>query len=190
MSFYKKVLPAVLAMLAAGCISARAQGWSIGTNFVQWANFGTVNVEAGYALNRHFSLAFGGRLNAWDFNQKDQKYSLMNKQSTLYAGARYWPWYVFSGWWFGAKAQYSHIRQRGLYWSSMYENGHAVGAGLSAGYTLMLTKNLNLEIGVGGWAGGYVFYERYNGINPTVVDSGPRGFIKLDDIILSLTYLF
>ena len=189
MSFYKKVLPAVLAMLAAGCISARAQGWSIGTNFVQWANYGTVNVEAGYALNRHFSLAFGGRLNAWAFHPKNQDYPMMNKQSTLYAGARYCPWYVFSGWWFGAKAQYSHIRPGGIIGPS-FENEHAVGAGLSAGYTLMLTKNLNLEIGVGGWAGGYVFYERFIGSNPAVVDSGPRGFIKLDDIILSLTYLF
>lgn len=42
---------------------SQAQSFSVSTNIADWANFGTVNLEAGMSVSRHFSIVAGGHYN-------------------------------------------------------------------------------------------------------------------------------
>ena len=141
-------------------LAANAQTISLGTNAVDWVNLGTANVEVGISVGQHFSITTGGRYNPWSFSSKRHDAPMHNNVKVAYAGARYWPWYVFSGWWVGVKGQYEQFMQGG-FWRPMLEEGTAIGAGLSGGYTWMLHKHLNLEFGIGMWGGRYTDYSRY-----------------------------
>lgn len=105
--------------------SASAQHVSISTNAVQWANLGTVNANVGISVSRHFSIETGARYNPFAFH-KPSGLTIQNKQTTAYAGMRWWPCYVFSGWWISGKAQYSKFSDTGL-WRYALNEGTAVG---------------------------------------------------------------
>ena len=89
-------------------LTCAAQKWTVQTNFLDWAALGTVNAEVGMSVSQHFSLMAGGRYNPWDFHSQDPEALIQNRQETVYLGVRYWPWYVNSGFWISAKAQYMH----------------------------------------------------------------------------------
>lgn len=170
--------------------TAFAQEYSLSTNLVDWANLGTVNLDAGISVSRHITLHAGGRYNPWEFHQNDPCMLIREQQKTVYAGARWWGWYVDAGWWLGGKLQYSAFDQTGL-WRPAREKGQAVGVGLSAGYTLMLAEHLNLEFGLGAWVGSRFDYTLY--YSPALDDvreSGARPFIAPDNVLLSLMYVF
>jgi hypothetical protein len=189
----KIILVSILLFLGAGT-SSFAQKASISTNLMDWANFGTANIEAGVSIAQHFSLNAGGHYNPWRIKGGET----FNKQKAAYAGVRYWPWYVFSGWWFGAKLQAAayetantpHFEFPFVGSSGMTES-LTVGAGLSFGYTLMLHQNINLEFGAGLWGGRHLQYARFetpDSMNP--IDNGPRNFLALDDVSVSIMYVF
>lgn len=134
-----------------------AQQISLGTNLVDWGNLGTANLELGVSVGQHFSLMAGGRYNPWTMNSKKHDQLMQNHKQTAYLGVRYWPWYVNSGWWFAAKGQYSRTSNCGV-WRPDRVDATAFGGGLSGGYTLMLRKHLNLDMGIGAWAGKYTDY--------------------------------
>jgi len=168
-------------------LNASAQKWSVSTNAVEWANLGTINLEASAAVGRHATVGVGAKYNPWVFGGEDKQ--LQNKQRTAYVLGRWWPWFIYSGWWFGGKAQWSEYSQGGIF-SRETEEGDAYGAGLSAGYTLLLKKNLNLEFSAGFW-GGYKTYTVY--ACPTcgrIVDSGAKAFILPDNVAISLMFIF
>ncbi|MBO4263867.1 MAG: DUF3575 domain-containing protein, partial [Bacteroidales bacterium] len=142
--------------------------WSLGTNLVDYADFGTLNLEGSVAVARRITLHTGVKFNPWEFQTVNPdggaQEILRDRRFTAAAGIRVWPWYIYSGWWFGTKLQYEMYNQanilgrwfRGLShsprgWNT--EEGHAFGLGVSAGYTMMLHKNLNLDVGLGLWAG-------------------------------------
>ena len=102
------------------------RNWALSLNLADYADWGTVQGDIQYGISRHVSIDAGAR-----FNRQDQVFS---------AGARWWPWYIYSGWWVKGLAQVASA-------------GEAYGAGLSLGYSLILTSWLNLDLGVGGWAG-------------------------------------
>ena len=114
-----------------------------------------------------------------------------NKQATVNAGVRYWPWYVFSGWWVGAKVRYTDFDHCGILLPKNYV-GQSIGAGLSAGYTWMLNKHLNLEVGAGIWGGRHLEYEVYrrSALRKQLLDEGARNFYGLDDVAVTLMYVF
>lgn len=179
----------ILLLLSGLFTDVRAQKVSLSTNFVDWAYLGTANIEAGISLSQHFSLAIGGKVNPWEFHTP-KGYDMYDKQYTAYAGVRYWPWYVFSGWWLEAKTQYKMFSRTGL-WRPALEQGTSIGAGLSFGYTIMLHQNLNLELGAGIWGGRHLEYNLYECPRcMSVRDSGPRNFITADKLSVSLTYIF
>lgn len=181
-----KKLVVVFLLLAVSSTVARAQRFSVGTNLVQWANYVTYNAELGYSLNRHISVVGGARFNDAQKDFPDRHVIQQNKQKTAYLGARYWPWYMNSGLWFGAKGQYQEFAQSGL-WRSALDQGRAAGVGLSAGFTLMLTKHLNVEFGAGLWGGCLLEYTLYDcPICLNVRDRGSRMFIAPDDVSVSL----
>lgn len=183
-----KILAIALLLFCAGG-KIQAQRVSLSTNLTDWANFGTANLEAGLSVSQHFSILAGGHYNPWTFATKTD-YDMINQQTTGYVGARYWPWYVNSGWWIGAKAQYSDARRSGI-WRPALEEMKSVGGGISFGYTIMLHKNLNLEFGAGAWGGRHLDYTLYECPKcMRVRKTGPRNFIAMDDVSISLMCVF
>lgn len=184
----KKILLSLCSVLFF-CNHSNAQKIALSTNIVEWANFGTVNLECGVSVARHFSVSAGAKYNPWVFRQKSG-YPTYNRQTSGYIGMRYWPWYVFSGWWIGAKGQYMQYSRTGI-WRPALQTGTVIGAGLSFGYTLMLHENLNIEFGAGCLAGRQIKYALYE--CPECMqerESGPRNYIGLDDISITLMYVF
>jgi hypothetical protein len=188
-NIYKCIITAVLCL----CIPkiADAQKWAVSTNALQWASLGTINAEASYSLNRHITLNAGAVANPWDaFSPTYVK--LKNNQYGGYLGAKYWPWHVFSEWWIGAKVQYKNFEQVGILTSKLVR-GDALGVGISGGYSFMLGNHFNLDLGAGVWGGSFINYQKYKGTNRVdheLKEEGGKGFFFLDNLILSLTYIF
>lgn len=169
--------------------------FDISTNLFDWADLGTVNLDFGVALSRHFSFQIGGKYNNWEFaNTKGPIFLVKNQQKSGSLGFRYWPWYVFSGWWVSAKAQYCDYSLTGIK-DQEFDEGTAVGGGLSTGYSWMLGKHFNLEFGVGFW-GGRLLDQNVYGCPGDCYDaddtikSGPRNFLAVNDINISFHWLF
>ena len=144
----RMILMAVLLSIA--FCSARAQKLSVSTNALGYADFLTVNAEASVAVARHWSVNAGFMYNPWSF--RGEWGEMRNSRRTASAGTRFWFWNVYSGWWLGAKAQWEEYNRGGIR-SPRTEEGDAFGAGLSAGYSLMLHRNINLDFGLGFWGG-------------------------------------
>lgn len=179
----------LLLILLGLCHRADAQKVSVSTNFVDWAYFGTTNAEIGVSVAQHISLSAGARYNPWKF-QTDRGNDMYSCQTTAYIGARYWPWYVFSGWWIGGKVQYSDFSETGM-WRPALEQGRSMGAGVSGGYTLMLHEKINLEFSAGFWGGRHFEYNIYECPKCMVLrDNSPRNFFSLDDVSISLMFIF
>ena len=170
----KAFIIAIMILLSGHFCDVRAQKVSLSTNLIDWANFGTANIEAGLSMSQHFSLMAGAQYNPWEFKTPKG----------------YGPWYVYSGWWIGAKAQYSHSGRTGI-WRPALEEKRSVGGGLSFGYTVMLHEHINLELGAGLWGGrhlGYTLYECPECMK--VRDTGARYFIAPDDVSVSIMFVF
>lgn len=157
--------------------------YSVGTNLLNWAYFGTANLEFNASLNNHFSVFAGGKYNGFKFETKSYKEVFAN-QITGYAGIKWWPWLVNTGWWVGVKGQYSDFSNAGITTSYLKE-GVAVGGGLLGGYSFMLGTHFNLDLGLGIWGGTYLDYVDYE--KP---DAKENMFVKLDNIQVSFTYFF
>ena len=183
----KLILTVFLAL--AGTI-ASAQKVAVGTNLVDWANLGTANIEAGLSIGQHFSTFVGGRYNPWNFDSEQHGNDMRANVRNAYVGVRYWPWYIYSGWWIALKGQYEQFLEGGL-WRPIVEEGTAIGAGLSGGYTVMIHKNINLEFGIGLWGGQYTDYTKYQCFDCLdIITSGPRKFLKFDDLVIAFVYVF
>lgn len=182
------------------CLCAFAQRYSVSTNFVEWANLGTVNADAGMAVSRHFSLHAGFRYNNWLYRKGDPDARLedpsgdterqfQNKKQAYNVTLRWWPWHIYSGWWGYVRAQYMEYNRGGLF-RHIADEGDAVGGGIGFGYTYMIHKNWNVEFGAGVWAG-YTKYTEYRCTNcGAISDSGEKAFILPDDVFVSLIYIF
>ena len=186
---YKYII--VVAVLLCLPWIAQAQKWTVSTNALQWAALGTINVEGSYSLSQHITLNAGAVANPWDaFSPTYVK--LQNNQYGGYIGAKYWPWHVYSEWWIGAKVQYKNFEQVGILTSKLVR-GDALGAGISGGYSFMLGNHFNLDLGAGVWGGRLLNYQKYKGTNRVdheLNEEGGKGFFFLDNLILSLTYIF
>ena len=137
-----------------------AQELSLSSNLLDWANLGTVNLQVGCSFSRHLSLHAGGRYNNWNYGSVERGNPFQNRARTAWLGVRYWPWNVYSSWWFGARAQVEEYNRGGLLRQPTTEEGSAVGAGFSLGYNRMLSKHWNLDFGLGVWAG-RAWYTQY-----------------------------
>ena len=186
-----------------------AQRYSVSTNIAGWADLGTANAEAGVAVARHVSLHAGFRYNPWTFRQVapeavdalidgpvpaaleafEAQDQFENRKRACHLGLRWWPWYIYSGWWVGARGQWMEYNRGGLF-SRSTEEGEAVGAGLSVGYTRMIHRNWNIEFGAGLWGGSTRYTTYACPTCGTVTDGGRKTFILPDDVMLSLIYIF
>lgn len=193
MSNMKKIL-ITLSLLFIAFTSASAQKWSVGTNILDWMYLGTMNAEASVAVQRHLTVNAEVLYNPWTFNKADPSVMLSQKQATAQLGLRYWPWSVYSGWWIGGGIQYEAYNMSSIFTrkknGNRTEEGDAFGAGLKAGYTLMLHKHLNVEFSAGLW-GGVSLYTTYSCPKcGRIVDSGTKGFVMPNDLAVSLVWIF
>ena len=164
-----------------------AQEFSVATNVLDLANMGTLNVSAAYGFSRHWSVEVGIKYNPFTWGEGDSTWQ--NRQRSLSAGARYWPWYVWSGWWLEGALRYKEYNVGGFSDSATSE-GDRLGPVLRLGYAHMLTRDLNLDIGAGVW-GAWDRYVVYS--CPTcgkILDQGQKVFLLPSDVMLSLTYIF
>lgn len=185
----RKLLPSVGLLLLNGFLLS-AQELSLSTNALGYANMGTMNITAAWGFSRHFSAETGVRYNPFTFPGREGVADVMhNRQRTLSAGLRFWPWHIHSGWWLGGKAQYQEYNIGGITEPEAHE-GDRYGFGLIGGYTYMLSPHFNLELGAGAWAG----HESYTVFEcpecGRIVDNGNRTFFLPDELLLGLVYVF
>lgn len=188
-NIYKVLVAALLLM----CIPhmADAQKWAVSTNALSWAGLGTINAETSVSVHQHFSINAGFVANPWQMNTPTYV-NLKNRQYGGYVGMKYWPWHVYSEWWVGAKFQYKNFEQVGLL-SPNLRRGDAVGGGLAGGYTFLVGRNFNVDVGLGLWGGRLLRYREYEGnvaVESKLIDVGPRNFMFLDNVMIALVYIF
>lgn len=171
------------------CIQSFAQKFQLSTNMLGWASFGTANVQFDYAIERRWTIGVDVRYNPFSFKRKGDWDQMQLKQRSLSAMVRWWPWHVYSGWWVAGKLKWQEYNMGGLV-SEKTEEGNRFGAGVTAGYTLMLAEHWNLEFGAGLW-GGYKKYSVYAcPVCGLRLEEGGKTFIMPNDFMLSVAYVF
>ena len=180
--------------------NAYSQRVSVSTNLVDWANLGTINAEASLAFSRHFSVTVGGRYNNWSFRPGEADARLddpegqlerqfQNRKMAFNLGMRWWPWYINSGWWVAWKGQYMMYNRGGVF-NHTSEEGDSAGLSIGAGYSLMLTKYMNIEFGAAGW-GGWKWYKTYQCTKcGQILEEGNKFFFLPDNVFVSLVFVF
>ena len=154
---------------------ASAQRLSVATNMLDYADYGTLNVEGDLAVSRQWTLTANAKYNPFLYKE-DTPEPLSARQRLYAAGVRFWPWHVFYN--------------RGGIRSAGTDEGDRYGAGLSAGFSYMLHPHLNVSVGAGVW-GGYQRYTTYScPVCGVTEGSGEKTFILPNDLSLSLSYVF
>ena len=148
------------ALLLAFALPAAAQRFTVGTDGVGWLTLGTLNADASVAVSRNVSLHAGAALNPWTFGKANPDKQLQLRQLSVWGGARWWPWHVYSGWWAGMDVRYKVYNEGGII-KRETEEGDAYGARVWGGYSVMLSEHWNLDLGVGAW-GGWKKYTVYS----------------------------
>lgn len=180
-----KVLSVALALLLCG--GAYGQSLSVSANAVDCADMGTLNVEMGWAFSKSWSVTAGVKYNPFSFGRGESV--SYRRQRTFDAGVRFWPWHCYSGWWVSAKARYQEFSNTGSR-SAMPSEGDRVGAGVSGGYSYMLTPFLNLDLGLGLWGGREVYTSYSCPHCGDVVERGSRVFVLPSDIMVAVAFIF
>ncbi len=193
----KRFLLPALCLLLAGPL--QAQVFSLSTNVLDWANLGTINAQAGLAFSRHLSLHAGARYNNWNFGSAEKGTAFQNHARSASLGLRYWPWNVYSSWWVSARAQVEEYNRGGLLKRPLTEEGLAAGVGLGVGYSRMLSRHWNLDLGLGGWFG-KAWYTQYrcprcgrvvSRDDGTPVRDATRWFVlPSNELQVSISYIF
>ena len=167
--------------------NVHAQKFEVSTNFIDWAELGTMNVEAGYAISRHISLGTGVKYNPFTYGEDSSRKQYKQISSSFFV--KYWPWNVYSGFWSSLKFKYQQYNFGGVF-SEETDEGNRYGIGLSCGYSYMLSAHLNIIFGLGFWTGKDE-YTRYKCpvCGPTV-KNGQRFFIRPDNLMIAISYIF
>ena len=182
----KTLLAALL--LVGTAVAAAAQRFTVGTDGLGWLALGTVNADASVAVSRNVSLHAGAALNPWTYRKDNPDKQLQLRQLTVWGGARWWPWHIYSGWWMGADARYSVYNLGGIQ-SRETEEGDAWGGGLYGGYALMLSDRWNLDLGAGLWGGGKIYTVYACPVCGAKTESGSKAFL-LPDAHVAIQLIF
>jgi hypothetical protein len=168
---------------------AGAQDLAVSTNVLDYARLGTLNLEASLGVARHWTLNAGAKYNPFSFDNNGGEDQMQLRQRSLSLGTRFWPWHIHSGWWLSAKVQAQEYNEGGVR-SLQTEEGERYGGGLGAGYTYMLHKHFNLEVGAGVWAGKNRYTVYACPVCGKETGGGERTFVRPSEILLSLIYIF
>ena len=161
---------------------------ALSQNVADYLMLGTLNAELQYSVHRSWTLQAGTRYNNWTWLHR-QEGQFESRRQTYYAGARWWPWYTYSGWWAGARVQYEEYNRGGIV-SPETEEGDAFGLGLGAGYAVHINHWLNADFGLYGWGGmtRYVSYAcPYCGKR---TGAGTKPFLLPDEVRIALQFIF
>lgn len=177
----------IIVFLMLGGMPLSGQNVAVSTNAVDYADKCTLNMEASLGIARRWSLNAGVKYNPFSYGAGENE--SFNKQRSCAVGARFWPWHIYSGWWFGGKGQYQEYSIcRGADPST--REGDRYGIGLAVGYSKMLGKHINLDFGLGAWTG-YSTYTVYACQHcGRVIENGSRVFLLPNDILLAVSYIF
>lgn len=127
------------------CGKVHGQFYSVSTDALGLGT-GTFNVEGSMAVNSHWTIHLPVRYNPWTFPGNKKM-----KQLSVLPGVRYWLLESYAGgWFFGSNAIVSRYNFGGLLGSRYRYDGMGYGFGLSAGYSISLYKNWNMEFELGG----------------------------------------
>lgn len=159
---------------------------AFGFNAFDVINLVTLNVSADINLTKHMALGLVGKFNPWVFNKGTDKEKFDNKRM-VYLNTKFYPWYIYDGWHFDVMGGWCDYTQRNS--EGLTESGNKFGAGLGAGYTYILTKHLNLELGVGFWLGQKSYNTTPNLASSTVVSSGKEFFIEAYNVQIGLSWV-
>lgn len=177
------------AILALATLPAAAQRFSLGIDGARVLSLGTLNADASVALSQRISLHAGAALNPWTFHAGDADRQAQLRQFSCWGGLRWWPWHVYSGWWAGTDGAYLLYNAGGGILPRETEEGDAFAGRLLGGYSVMLSENWNLDIGVG-VLGGWKQFTRYNCPScGAIVDQGEKAFL-LPDARVALQLIF
>ena len=179
----------ILVLLSLNDFGARAQRWALSTNVPDYVALGTLNIRGDAGVSQHWSVNSSMKYNPWTFHAGDIESQMENRQLTIAAAARYWPWNVFSGWWVESGLQYQEYNRGGIS-KPETEEGDAFGLKLAAGYTLMLYKNFNVDFGLGLWGGSKIFKVYDCPSCGRIKDRGTKGFVRPNELIVALAYIF
>lgn len=183
-----KTCVAALCFILSISSEASAQRFSLSTNLVDYANFGTLNLEASYGVARNWSVGAGVRYNPFRFENSGRGV-FYNRQHSWSVGARYWLWHLGSGWWLGSKLRYQQYSVGGLL-SEGSEEGDRYGLGMYAGYSYMILPHFNIEFGLGMWGGAGSYKSFSCPVCGLTTGEGNKMFLLPDDVLLSLVYVF
>ena len=181
----KNLLSAAAGLLL--CCMVSAQNYALTTNVLDYVNLGTLNLEASCGIARRWTLTAGVKYNPFSYGEGRGEFA--DRQRSLDAGARFWPWHIYSGWWLAGKMKWQEYNKGGFK-SLQATEGDRLGGSLAAGYTFMLNTHLNLDLGLGLW-GGYDKYVAYECLRcGKIVGEGEKFFILPNDILLTISYIF
>ena len=151
--------------------------YALRANMAEFVQGATLNMEASVGFSRHWSADADVRYNPYDEVQRQRSFGL---------GARWWPWYVYSGVWLSGKARYQEFSVA----SDETAEGDRYGGSLTAGYSRMLGRHFNLDLGLGLW-GGYETYSVYACETcGRIRERGAKYFLRPDELIVALTFVF
>ena len=88
-----KKMALVALVLFISIITSSAQKFSLSTNILELLNFGTLNIEAEYALSQKLSADFKFQYNPWQFHTEKRGY-FQNREQSYALGIKYWLWHI------------------------------------------------------------------------------------------------
>ena len=181
-----KILVVELVLIFVSC-RLEAQQYSLSTNGFDYIAFGTINVKAGCSPLRNYSFHLGFEYNPFQFGNRDSREQFKHISASL--EGRYWPWFVNSGWFFSSALTYCKYSFGGIFTKKSYE-GRALGVNLGGGYAWMLSKSVNLELGLGAFVGG-TKYKRYSCVKCGVEEQEKNKLVvSPSDVLLAITIIF
>lgn len=186
---YKTIILTALALSFAAFCSGRAcgQNISVASNGADWLFLGSINAEVGYPLSRNYTLNAKASWNPFSFGNGSTK--TQYKHISVASGVRYWPWFVNSGWFADTYLTWNKFSISGIINKKSYE-GSAVGATIGGGYALMLSKGLNLEMGLCAFIGSAT-YTKYSCTVCGEKEGKSRGFVvSPGNVLLQIAFIF
>ncbi len=177
----------ISAVLFSRIESLSAQQFSLSTNGLDYLALGTLNMNLGVSVSRNYSIHLDLEYNPFHFGEQEKREQF--KHISISAGCRYWPWFVNSGWFFSSALTYCKYSYGGIFTKKSYE-GVAYGGEFTGGYAWMLTKRVNLELGLGAFVGG-TRYKRYSCVWCGVEEHEKSKFVvSPSDVLLAITIVF
>lgn len=148
---------------------------------------GTLAGDVAWSIARRWSIHGQAAYNPWIWHIGGKDITL--RQLSFAARGRYWPWFVYSGWFFGGGPRFARYHFGGLR-SPRTEAADAWGISGEIGFAWLLSPRWNLECSAGCWAG----IRRYSLYDAPrcgrLLKSGTAWFFRPDSFSIALRCTF